>query len=69
MTEDLYIPRDCKLIVHQFGLGSGFKIQGSEVNHFALFPLTIDSIGLIPRGFNLWTSEPLSAVLVAEWTF
>jgi len=28
MTEDLYITRDCKLIGHQFGLGSGFKVQG-----------------------------------------
>jgi len=30
MTGDLYIPGDCKLIWHQFGLGSGFKIQGSR---------------------------------------
>jgi len=36
---------------------SGFKVQGSKfkVNRFAFFPLAIDSIGLMPREFNLWT--------------
>jgi len=34
---------------------SGFRVQGSKfrVNRFALFPLTIDFIGLIPRELNL----------------
>ena len=27
MTKDLYITRDCKLIGHQFGLGSGFRVS------------------------------------------
>ena len=48
MTGDLYISLDCKLIGHQFGLGSGFR-----VNRLPLFTLTIDSIGLIPRELNL----------------
>jgi hypothetical protein len=53
ITGDLYIPQDCKLIGHQFGLG--YRVQGSRfrVNRFPLFPLAIYSIGLIPQELNL----------------
>ena len=40
---------------------SGFRVSRWKrdskfrVNCFAIFPLVIDSIGLIPREFNLWT--------------
>ena len=47
MTVDLYILRDCTKIGHPVGLG--LEVQGSafRVNRFALFPYTIDSIGVI----------------------
>jgi len=42
MTGDLYITRDCKLIGHQFGLGSGFPaesgIQSSRLTASRFLP-------------------------------
>ncbi|MEA3358656.1 MAG: hypothetical protein U9R17_04515 [Thermodesulfobacteriota bacterium] len=35
---DLYITRDCKLIGHQFGLGSGFRVQSSGLTALHFFP-------------------------------
>jgi len=38
MTGDLCITRDCKLIGHHFGLGSGFKVQSSGLTALPFFP-------------------------------
>ncbi len=58
-------------IGHQVGLGS--KVQGSrfKVKRFALFFLTINSIGLITWGINSepLNREPLNPTLGRETAF